>query len=126
MRIVRIHNGFNNVFLKVQTLQEPRNQLNSFTVNKRKKNRLVILLRPRTGHIKEVNHHVDVKRPANANLNLVTKFPLCLSPSNCSLFLRIIIIKCHLLVVGRLSWISSCSDFPLILHIQYRCVLTIL
>ena len=96
MRIVRIYNGFNNVLLKVQTLQEPRNQLNSFTVNKRKKTRLVIL-------IKEVNHHVDVKRPAaNANLNLVTKsVPLFLSPSNCSLFLRIIIIKCHLLVSSR-------------------------
>ena len=95
MRVVRIYNGFNNVLLKVQTLQEPRNQLNSFTVNKRKKTRLVIL-------IKEVNHHVNVKRPANANLNLVTKsVPLCLSPSNCSLFLRIIIIKCHLLVSSR-------------------------
>ena len=45
MRIVRIYNGFNNVLLKVQTLQEPRNQLNSFTVNKRKKTRLVILIR---------------------------------------------------------------------------------
>ena len=42
------------------------------------------------------------------------------------LYIIIIIIRCHLLVVGQLSWISSCSDLQLFLHIHYRCVLTIL
>ena len=37
-----------------------------------------------------------------------------------------VIIKWHLLVDGRLLWISSCSDLPLFLHTHYRCVLTIL
>ena len=43
-----------------------------------------------------------------------------------SLHIIIIIIRCYLLVVGQLSWISSCSDIPLFLHIHYTCVLTIL
>ena len=40
---------------------------------------------------------------------ICVKVPLrrCLSTSAESFF---IIIKCHLLVVGRLSWISSCSE----------------